>query len=887
MDTNLKEIIDNASFILRSLKESPNEEKLAKVVNSVVTTLELGAPDDAPFNISDDQKAYAVRELLTRFNTHMDEGTIFQAEDYEPWLNSRQGDIEWFYWSRYKDHLIRNRSLSPHVVRTLDSVTDNVLDHLEDPKKDGKWDRRGLVVGHVQSGKTANYTGLICKSADAGYSVIIVLAGLLNSLRNQTQERIDSDFMGWCTRHNKWIGAARIGFDRRPICLTTAESDFNKKTASTNLSLASVNEPVIVVVKKNKHSLERLHQWLSGQNSRDLKGFPMLLVDDEADHASINTRKEGQDPTTINRAIRDLLELFPRSSYVGYTATPFANIFIDPEDEMEMQNGEAYQDLFPRDFILSLDPPDNYVGPNSIFPDEGDSPTVRFITDNEGIINPKHKIDFVPDILPGSLEDAIRCFIIIRSIRILRGQTKAHHSMMINVSRFTGVQNLLKGLVHERVKDIRISIGNYSKLSPREAAAESPEIVSLERVWRKEFEGGEFHWKDILGCLKEAIGPIEVISVNSASSDVLDYSRRAYPAGRSVITIGGLGLSRGLTLEGLSVSYFLRNSVMYDTLMQMGRWFGYRNGYGDLCRIFMKEVAYDWYAHIARATDELRSDFRRMKLAKMTPLEFGLRVRSHPAALIVTARNKMRNARKVPVNISLAGSLAETSIVSGLSRKQNFETLETLVHWSKKEGSFTASKFGPLWCNVPSQRIRNMLEAFENHPECLKTWPEPLIEQILWMENNGNPTFDVLLRSVSGSEKTISFAGEEICPPTRTPLSYEIERVAFSKRRVASRGDERAGLTEVQVAHVKALWGEKAADHRYRIPERNPLCMLNIIIPLNNDKDVAGSPIPTYSLSFPRDPLGSVLPLKTVKYEVNRTWWNDYIFTDETEEEDE
>jgi len=276
-----------------------------------------------------------------------------------------------------------------------------------------------------------------------------------------------------------------------------------------------------------------------------------------------------------------------------------------------------------------------------------------------------------------------------------------------------------------------------------------------------------------------------------------------------------------------------------------------------------------------------------MKLAKMTPLDFGLRVRSHPAALIVTARNKMRNARRVPVNISLAGSLAETSIVSGVFRNQNFETLEALIHWSKKEGSFTKSQFGPLWINVPSQRVRNMLEAFENHPECLKTWTEPLIEQVLWMENNGKPTFDVLLRSISGSEKTISFSGEEIYPPTRTPLSYEPERVAFSKRRVASRGDERAGLTEVQIAKVKAIWGEKATDHRYRIPERNPLCMINIIIPLNKNKEVLGPPIPTFSLSFPKDPVGAVRPLKTVKYEVNRTWWNDYIFTDEMEEEDE
>ena len=217
-----------------------------------------------------------------------------------------------------------------------------------------------------------------------------MFAGLINSLRNQTQQRIDSDFIGWCTATRKVLGAGRHYSEkrRRPNSFTTKDSDFKVDVAkAVGIELRGLTEPVIFVIKKNKSSLENLYAWLK-ENNDELSDYPMLLIDDEADHGSVNTHKEDKGPTTINRCIRDLLTLFKKNCYVGYTATPFANIFIDPENEDQMTNGEIYKDLFPRDFILSLDPPDNYTSPVSVFLAEKSNSPVRDITDNQDLTGP-------------------------------------------------------------------------------------------------------------------------------------------------------------------------------------------------------------------------------------------------------------------------------------------------------------------------------------------------------------------------------------------------------------------------------------------------------------------------------------------------------------------
>lgn len=885
---DIEKLINSVAMILEE-RQPQTEEVLMDIVKAQASVLKLTAQEV----FSEKDLNMAVRTLMTRFNIHMDSGTMFVADDYKPWLTGKQGAINWYYWIRYRKQLL-NKGFPFHVVGTLDKLTDKILDHLEDPEKEGTWARKGLVVGHVQSGKTANYTGLISKAADAGYRVIIVLAGTLNSLRNQTQERIDRDFSGWCTRDKKYIGASTFGKERRPVCFTTSVEDFNKQTANAiAMGLEALREPVLLVIKKNKSTLENLYSWLKDNNRHKLQNFPMLLIDDEADHASINTNSADSDPTAINMAIRNLLSLFTRSSYVGYTATPFANIFIDPETIEEMENGEIYRDLFPRDFILCLDSPDNYVGPHRLLMEEADLDCIRDILDNEDLLPIRHKIDFAPEMLPDSLRQAICCFIIASTIRLLRGQVGKCHTMMVNVSRFTRVQNILAGLILEQIKQFKQNIVNYAGLPP-EKALQNSDLLMLKGVFDQEFVSAGFAWPEIQKKIREAVNPIEVIVVNSSSLDTLDYTTRNYPNGRSVIVVGGLGLSRGITLEGLTTSYFLRNSIMYDTLMQMGRWFGYRDGYEDICRIFMTPTANSWYSHISDATEELRRDFKTMERAKLTPKEFGLRVRSHPTSLIVTARNKMRTGKLVPMQIALEGRLAETSVLLGDedNLKYNKQVLESVCRQAEQEVRVRPEPgLGYLWKSVSPGIVMAAIQAFRNHPECVLTYAEPLVQYIEWLISSRDTRFDILLRSSSDEPippATYPVADLKIVPIERTVPCLEDSRIEFNKRRVASKGDERTGLSKTQIEQIKNSYpGKNIPDRVYRkVDGRNPLFM--IFFANVTRKDGTGSKIvPAFGISFPGDAGSARRPAKLVEYVVTTKWWEQHYgaFDEDPEEQ--
>lgn len=831
-------------------------------------------------------KALIVRRLEERFDITMSLGDLISSSEYKPWLNDARGSKDWFYWSRYKRYLSTN-AYSPHVVRSLDAITDQILDHLENPEKLGTWARKGMVVGHVQSGKTANYTGLICKASDAGYKVIIVLAGMLNALRNQTQMRIDAGFIGKDSSRamevgnrplsEQLVGVGSLDQSRFPASLTTTTHDFSIETAvRSNISLSALKEPLIFVIKKNKHSLENLARWLRN-NNQHLQDYPMLLIDDEADNASVNTSADLADATTINEGIRKLLSLFSRSAYLGYTATPFANIFIDPESDAEMLGS----DLFPRDFIIGLDPPTNYVGPEDIFGDDGGlTNSVREITDYETILPLKHKKDFPLNSLPASLEDAIRTFILVRVLRILRGQNTSHNSMLVNISRFTRVQSVTKLLILERLNTLRNAI-SISYLLNEAEALKNHEMGILFRLYEREFAGSGYCWADVQKHLKLAIDPVGVVEVNqSVNGERLDYSRRNYPNGRNVIAVGGLSLSRGLTLEGLTVSYFLRNSIMYDTLMQMGRWFGYRDGFKDLCRIYMPPEAVSWYAHISEVLDELRDDLRKMRLAGGTPQDFGLRVRSHPESLIVTARNKMRAGTKVSHQVDLAGSLVETTsvLLDNTTRKKNYQALLALLlsvraSGKKKPTAFDSSHY---WTNVRSSIVLDFMDSYVNHPFSPKTDPGPLRNYIQWLSDTIED-WDVLLVSVDGKRDTKSVEiidGVLVTPQYRNITEYTENWLRFRKGRVSSRGIESCGLTIAQVKEAQSQVGDKKStpDREYRKYRRKPLLMLHLIdCRTKEGLSIVPDPVFAWGISFP---MGSATgQRKVVEYVVNTVWW--------------
>ena len=402
----------------------PSEEAIHELVDKL----------RASFPITDDEYTHLIKRLHARLSIKMEMGAKLTGE-YHPWLTARRAEIKPFFWTRYRDLLIK-KGWSPQVVAILGQNTDDILDLIGDPARGGLWTRRGLVIGDVQSGKTATYTALICKAADAGYPITVVLTGTLENLRQQTQERLDEGFVGLASsellktpsiRSNRFIGVGKINPDRMASVFTSVLSDFKASTMNQfNFRLDSMRDPVILVVKKNKSVLNNLRNWLRDFNAVNGKiEQPLLLIDDEADNASVNTNPTDTDPTQINRLIRELLNLFSRNSYVGFTATPFANIFINPDSTEEMTN----DDLFPRDFIYGLDAPSNYMGASRVFGEHAEM-MIREISDAELVFPKKHKSSLQVVALPESLLKAVRSFLLATTIRDLRGEGPSHRTML-------------------------------------------------------------------------------------------------------------------------------------------------------------------------------------------------------------------------------------------------------------------------------------------------------------------------------------------------------------------------------------------------------------------------------------------------------------------------
>lgn len=850
------------------------------------------------------------RLIEEKYGISMGFGAIVDAEDFRPWLHDAKinGEIGDFYWGRYRQ-LLNLKGLPKAVIEATDEVTDRVLDRLGDPRNTTPWSRRGMVVGHVQSGKTQNYAGLICKAADAGYRLIVVIAGIHNNLRNQTQARIDEGFIGRDTgrlahanraQRQKIIGVGT--FDQRefPVSLTNTLRDFNKATATTNTSqVGQYNVPVVLVIKKNSSTLKNLLEWLkehSVHQGTQMVQQPMLLIDDEADNASINTRYEKDEVTRINSQIRELLSLFHRSCYVGYTATPFANIFIDPDTD----DDALKQDLFPRHFIIGLDAPSNYFGAQKVFIDARDA-HVRLITDNEDVLPMKHRIDGPVDVLPASLTSAVRTFIVARAMRNSRGQQAAHASMLINASRFTDVQGRLRSRISDLVARIRDAAAvDAAKGS---AALRNPEMAALHAVWEQEFADADgADWPSIQSRLHEVLVAAKVVEVNASKrSSPLDYDQGG-EHGVTVIAVGGFSLSRGLTLEGLTVSYFLRNSIMYDTLMQMGRWFGYRPGYEDLCRVWMPADGVGWYAHIHEAMDDLQAQLKRMELAKATPEQFGLAVRSHPQALIVTARNKMGTGKEFPVKVGLAGKLVETTRIradAGQLEKNLAAGMQLISAIRARSGLVLEERpRGLLYKAVPVALIREFLRTFRADAADPLTDPKLMSDYIDARAETELKEWDVLLASARKEEAATVVSGVSLIPFERSVdadnLAKGVLAISGASRRVGSAEDEREGLTTPQIDAALAAYRTSLGDKPppgtlppriFREVRDRPLLILRLVKPKvgpdEADTALPKSDVLAWGISFPLSQIAG----GTVEYVVNTIRMREMFGDDEQEAE--
>ena len=858
--------------------------------------------------VTDEDAERLARQFEERVSITQNVGSTLRDRGHQPWLDAAKTKIDPYYWNRYRRHLV-HEAFPPAAVAALDDVTDRVLGLMQNPTTAGAWDRRGLVVGHVQSGKTANYTGLICKAADAGYKIIVIIAGMHNNLRSQTQRRIDEGFVGrdsarlLSRQADMFVGVGNFDRTRLPSTLTNTLRDFNKNTAtSTGIPIQNLNEPAVFVIKKNSSTLRNLIEWLKeyGALGSDRGiGEPMLIIDDEADNASINIRRGAGEVSTINGQIRELLELFDKSCYIGYTATPFANIFIDPDTDDEMLR----EDLFPRSFIVSLDPPSNYFGPTEVFVDDSER-YIRYIEDNEDHIPLIHRNDFIIESLPASLVDAVRTFILAKAIRLARQQERQHSSMLVNASRFVAVQFQLRNSIHSALDDIQNSIRINGALAPDEALQDS-EIRALHVVWESEFRSTEFRWSEIQEQLHAAAAPIRVVEVNSRSAGTLDYGANSQD-GLNVIAVGGYSLSRGLTLEGLMASYFLRNSKMYDTLMQMGRWFGYRPDYQDLCRIWMPEETEGWYEHIADSIEELRDELRIMEASSATPEEFGLKVRSHPDNLIVTARNKMGTGQPVKMNISLSSRLIETHTL--LRDKESLhinhaaaQKLSRLLHDAGFHiESAEQSEFGWLLRRVPVGPILDFLIEFRNHEASLQTSGDPVRRYIRERMNGELAEWDILFTSLQrgvGAKQDKSL-GRNILRQRRTEGARSDSKTLHvgSRQRVSTRGIERTGLSEEQRdaaerEHDKILKSDgrfvdgrrpNYPDRVYRNRRVRPLLMIHLIdIEAKSPSGAGAQTVVAWGISFPPTRMEE----KPVEYVVNTTWIRETYGDDVDEDE--
>ena len=941
IDKTLEDVISIAQRLVGRAEKDKSKITSALIEEKVKAASAVVSPEN-PEAID---QAAATAELIRRFSHWIGKvATLKDVTGHVDWLvAARKKDRH--YWRRYRDYM--EAKLAMEVVDALDESTDDILALLEDPKREGVWNRRGLVVGHVQSGKTGNYSGLICKAADAGYKIIIVLAGMHNNLRSQTQVRLEESFLGYETTANrdpgKPIGVAAFGGDLQTHSATTRadNGDFNETIANHFAAISPEERPWLFVVKKNKSVLKQLLKWIRNRvadatdttdGHKIVSNLPLLMIDDEADNASVDTGEqlfnedgtpdEEHEPKAINSLIRQLLHSFSKKAYVGYTATPFANIFIHRKGSTKKEG----PDLFPESFILNLAAPSNYVGPARIFGRmtkegrKGGLPLTRTIKDHFdeelliGWMPPKHKKEHVPthagqEILPPSLVEAICSFVLACAVRQCRGQGSQHSSMLIHVTRFVNVQGEVRRQVDESVKRMRQRLSR--KVDHEELEAQ------LKSLWENDFVptsatvatlapevGGPPlmpSWSEVLEALPDVLEDIDVRSINGTAKDALDYAADGAPL--KIIAIGGDKLARGLTLEGLCTSYFIRTTKMYDTLMQMGRWFGYRPGYVDVCRLYTTADLVGWFGHIADASEELREEFDTMVERKGTPSDYGLKVQSHPV-LTVTSPLKMRNSESL--KLSYSGTMVQTVALPRDTKdlQINLDATDRLL---TSLGTPTISgpkqdRIGPpdhwnrssLWLNVEAEKVLEFLGNYVTHLRATSAKSAVLAEFIEKMNEVGELhhwTVGLLAEGFAGKPHKFSNGVEISTFPSRSDTNvagrYSIGVLTDPSDEAIDVGFE---PWNAALQLTKAAWKPDPARNRIIEPTRpsgkkiremrgssggdlgRGVLLLYPLSPLNSDKapiiDGWDDPIIAFAMAFPTSETGI-----KVEYKVDLLYW--------------
>lgn len=746
-----------------------------------------------------------------------------QNRNHIKWLSFVDCD-DWYYWPRLRQYLIDVKGWPASTVRSIDNSTDIILDAMEDPTNKCEFDTRGLSVGYIQSGKTTHYTVLGAKAADAGYKLIIVLTGMFKSLRYQVQLSLDKELVGLVNGVSAGVGRPLPNYEWCTFTKSDLQyGDFNPGNAST----AALNgkNPILLVIKKNGDVLKKLIEWLTKTNENTRRNIPCLIIDDEADQASVNTGGNRcnrpidwdpgkvfieESPSIINGLIRQLLNLFSKKSYVAYTATPFANVLIDHTGK----DADVGKDLYPRSFIIALPRPNGYYGAEEIFGTvDGTKKGLNIIIDvpesevRQLVPAKRAEVESFQPIIPNTLRQAILDYVLVGAAMIYRLGDKEPSSMLIHTSYRTTIQQRLAKLVEEQLLKIR-----YEWFHLRQSSSLR---VLLQQRWDREFRTFTRSWNinyDIgFEKLKESISifleEVKILQLHSNSSDEVEYEK---VSNLKAIIIGGNRLSRGLALQGVLISYFVRLSskYSYDTLMQMGRWFGFRERYVDLTRIYTTPFLKKMFQELSIVEEELRREIARYEKEKLTPLEVGVKIRQHPAMLI-TSRLKMRNTNKI--NISLENKFLQTTTFkfeNMLWIKKNLQA--TCCFLSTLGMPSEGIELGkPIWHDVNSNKIIEYLEHYRTDPQATVVRSELIVKYI--KEQNKFEELTHWIVYVVGrkrNDKTLGDIDLNIDGGRRINL---IERTkvkdSSSLKAIANIEDQKVGLTDKQLKQAKEMEG--------------------------------------------------------------------------------
>lgn len=830
--------------------------------------LDEGHPRDAVLNnalIPAHLRDWVADELEKESNRTFERARVISAASGEnDWLAGVDRN-EWYYWPTLRKYLLGTKNWPRDTVNSLDDASDLVLSRLR-PPDETDFDVRGLVLGHVQSGKTANFTAVTAKAADAGYRLVVVFSGVDNGLRRQTQIRLNKELTGYS--HNP-AGAVRlppVGKQWHQYTTDELTGDFNPGQA--NHAALQGSQPVLLVVKKNGPVLRKLKAWFLKAPDEVRKSLPALFIDDEADQASVDAKGSLQTeatydpddpdytpPAAINGLIREIINLFSRRAFVGYTATPFANILI-PHEQYDPVAG---LDLYPKDFFIDLPKPLGYFGTEEFFGrfDPGNDHRMEGLQ----VLRPVPDSDVAAliqnDTLTRSLEQAISAFVLGGAARALRGRPDAPCTMLIHTSHLTARQGPLKRMIDECWRELKDQ-WRYN----RKAGL----LTRLKDLWEKDFiptsasvAGRPSHqFDELLPYIGKFMEVVEVREINSQVGDVLDYE---HEPGLKAIAIGGNKLSRGLTLEGLTVSYFARRSPQYDTLLQMARWYGYRAGYEDLTRIYSTGELLGWFSDLALVEHRLREDMRLYEqLPGITPAEVGMRILRHPV-MQVTSSMKQRATVLTNVSESYSAQLEQTFRfpLKDLERLadicvRNRQLVERFLGRLNAPKRQPARSFVPMWEGVDAASVVEFLREFDHDPLACGCMPTLMADWIEEQNLHGGLTNWTV--GIRGRESRNDALGTATWVPKSAGEVFNLGRTRLTGSNslgvITSAGDEAIGLPEtcLDAARRTVSEGTERTLNRAARLQREASSGLLLLYPISRHSGHDGS-----DLGLAREPL--------------------------------